>query len=311
MMFVVRSVRCNAPVRPRRCTVSVSSSPSRMDAAAPGWSRSRDPASRSSRIEASQRFADRGVSRSGRWPELMGTLHHAARTEHVGDGPAQPRRVDDEQQRPVGRQAPRHQVAEQTGRDRSRLGGAFAQAQHVLPPLGVDAQRDHHAVVPEHLAVDADHPQVQLAQRPGEKRMQALGRQRHEPPRHRAARRRPLVHRGRHRVQRARVPPRRHPGGDRASVCSSGSGAAHWKLASGTSPSALRTRSRGTSTCRPPSVTWLSTLPPRHDLVAPLRATQRFPIRLHHRLQDLAVAMHKPWNASRTPLITPSTGSGT
>ena len=26
----------------------------------------------------------------------------------------------------------------------------------------------------------------------------------------------------------------------------------------------LRTRSRGSSTCRPPSVTWLSTLPPRH-----------------------------------------------
>ena len=29
MMFVVRRVRCSAPVRPRRCTVSVSSSPSR------------------------------------------------------------------------------------------------------------------------------------------------------------------------------------------------------------------------------------------------------------------------------------------
>ena len=56
-MFVVRSVRCSAPVRPRRCTVSVSSSPSatggrasrrRIDAAAPGWSRSSDPASRAS-----------------------------------------------------------------------------------------------------------------------------------------------------------------------------------------------------------------------------------------------------------------------
>ena len=75
----------------------------------------------------------------------LATLHHAPRTEHVGDGPAQTRRtIDDEQQRPVGRQSARHQVAEQTGRDGSRLGGAFAQAQHVFPALCVDAQRDHH-----------------------------------------------------------------------------------------------------------------------------------------------------------------------
>ena len=47
------------------------------------------------------------------------------------------------------------------------------------------------------------------------------------------------------------------PAATAASVCSSiGSvAAAHWKLTSGTSPSALRTRSRGSSTCRPPSVT--------------------------------------------------------
>ena len=59
----------------------------------------------------------------------------------------------------------------------------------------------------------------------------------------------------------------------------------------GTSPSALRTRSRGNSICRPPSVTRLSTLPAPPcgplDLMAPLRTTQDFPIRLHHRLQDL------------------------
>ena len=50
------------------------------------------------------------------------------------------------------------------------------------------------------------------------------------------------------------------------SVCSSSGSvaAAHWKLGSRTSPSALRTRSRGTPTWRPPSVTSLATLPPRH-----------------------------------------------
>ena len=77
MMFVVRSVRCSAPVRPRRCTVSVSSSPSRIDAAATGWSRSSDPASRAStraarsaesRFHASRNALPRteACSRSGR-----------------------------------------------------------------------------------------------------------------------------------------------------------------------------------------------------------------------------------------------------
>ena len=36
--------------------------------------------------------------------------------------------------------------------------------------------RNHQAVVPEDLAVDADHPPVQLAQRPAEKHLEALGR---------------------------------------------------------------------------------------------------------------------------------------
>ena len=56
------------------------------------------------------------------------------------------------------------------------------------------------------------------------------------------------------------------PAATAASVCSSSGSvaAAHWKLDRGTSPSALRTRSHGNSICRPPSVTWLSTLPPRH-----------------------------------------------
>ena len=42
MMFVVRSVRCSGPVRPKRSTVRVSSSPSRMDPAVPGCSSSSD-----------------------------------------------------------------------------------------------------------------------------------------------------------------------------------------------------------------------------------------------------------------------------
>ena len=53
----------------------------------------------------------------------LAALHHAARTEDVGDGPAQPRSaIHDEQQRPVRRQSARHQVAQQAGGDGSRLG---------------------------------------------------------------------------------------------------------------------------------------------------------------------------------------------
>ena len=60
MMFVVRSVRYSGPVRPKRSTVSVSSSPSRMDAAAPGCSSSSDQ--RLAAGPASDRHAD---SRAG------------------------------------------------------------------------------------------------------------------------------------------------------------------------------------------------------------------------------------------------------
>ena len=145
----------------------------------------------------------------------LAALHHAARTEDISDGPAQSlSAIDEEQQRPVRRQSARHQVAQQAGGDGSGLGGAFPQAQHVFPALCVDPQLDHHAVVPEDLAVDADRPQVQLAQRPAEKRLQALCRQRHEPPRHRAARRRLSVTSA-GTGSNVRVPVCRHPGGGR------------------------------------------------------------------------------------------------
>ena len=134
---------------------------------------------------------------------------------------------------------------------------------------------------------------VQLAQRPAEKRLEAPGRQRHEPPRHRATRCRPLRHPGRHRVQGARVPARRHPGsncGQRVFVHRVG----------GRRP--LEAHQRDFAVGAPQAEPRQFHLPPakRHlavytsaaphgslDLVAPLRATHDFPIRFHHRLQDL------------------------
>ena len=163
-----------------------------MDAAAPGWSRSSEPANRfstraarsaDSRSQASRNaLPTESVQPFGQMAEhvaqlvYLAPLHHPEGTEHIGDGPAQPRRaVDDEQQRLVRRPAARDQIAEQAAGDGRSLGGSFAQSQHVLAALRVDPQRHHHAMVPEDLAVDADHPQVQLAQRPAEKRPQALG----------------------------------------------------------------------------------------------------------------------------------------
>ena len=92
-------------------------------------------------------------------------------------------------------------------------------------------------MVLEDLAVDADHPQVQLAHRPAEKRPQALGRQRHEPTRHRALLDVPrsVTSAG----AGSNVPAYRRvdtPAATADSVCSSsGSVAAtHWKLGSPT-----------------------------------------------------------------------------
>ena len=192
-----------------------------------------------------QRLANRGVQPLGQMaddvPPLvdLAALHHAARTEDIGDGPAQPlSAIDNEQQGPVRRQSARHQVAEQTGGDGSRLGGAFAQAQHVFPALCVAPQRDHHAVVPEDLAVDADHPQVQLAQWPAEKPGPTCS--------HIDA-----------------STPRRRP----RPACARPAG--RWPPPIGSSPGGLRRRrsAPGAAAARPaarPSVTWLSTLPPRH-----------------------------------------------
>ena len=246
-------------------------------------------------------------------------LRYATTAAHIPDRPPRPRcAVDDEQQRPVRRQTARHQVAEQAAGDGRRLGGPFPQSQHVLAALCVDSQCHHHVVAPEALAVDADHPQVQLAQRPPEKRPPALGRRRHEPPRHRATRRSPLRHPVRQRVQRARIPPRRHARRDRCQR-------ALVQRIGGRRPLEARQRQlavgvpharRGTATWRLPSVTSLATLLPGHagplGSMAPLRSARisSFPSIMACRTCN-AVWMRKPWNACRTPFSTPNTGSGT
>ena len=81
---------------------------------------------------------------------IMGltALDQRERPVNVRDGPAHRlSAIHQEQHRPVRRQPPRHQVVEQPGGDRGRLGRAFTKAEHVLAALGIDPQRDHDAVV--------------------------------------------------------------------------------------------------------------------------------------------------------------------
>ena len=168
-----------------------------------------------------------------------------------------------------------------------------------------DASEGDSATLPETLTMAAE--QVELVQPDGpgveevvadkgyhsDKTLVALDEQRHEPPRHRAARRRPLPHVGRYRVQRARVPARRHPGGDRGQRVLV-------ERVGGRRP--LEAHQRYLAVRTPHPEPRHLDLPPaeRHrtldtpaaprgplDLVAPLRATQHCPVRLHHRLQDL------------------------
>ena len=116
----------------------------------------------------------------------LAALHDAERPVAVADGPPQGLgAVDHEQHPPVGPQPAGHQVVEQAAGDGRRLGRALAQTEHVFAPLGIDAQRDHDAVFPEDLAVDADHPQVQRAQRPADEclaRSPPSGRRGHDWP---------------------------------------------------------------------------------------------------------------------------------
>ena len=231
MMFVERSVRCSAPVRPRRCTVSVSASPSRMDAAAPGWSRSSDPASRCSTRSARSAESRSHVSRnalpteacrrSGRWPSTFRHLctYQRCTTPREPNTSVTARRspgapsMTNNNVRSVGKPrvtmslnrpvvtavvsvAPSRRPSTCSGPrrrspTRSPCSGPGTPCRPCRPPAGP---------VPPKAARETP---------------EALRRQRHEPPRHRTARCPPLGHVRQHWVQRARVPPQRHPGRDR------------------------------------------------------------------------------------------------
>ena len=307
MMFVVRNVRWSAPVRPRRCTVSVSSNPSRMDAAAPGCSRSSDLASRSStraarcRIQVPripQRLADRDVQPLGEMaddvPPLMdlAALHHGENRRRRS--PAAPSMTSNV--RSVG--SPRVTSAQQAGGDGRRLGGAFAQAQHVFRPC---------VSIPSAITMQWSRktlPSIQTTRRstsPNGRSRNAWRRfvdnatNRRDTALLDVARSVTSDGTGSNVLAYRRVDT---PAATAASVCSSSGSvaAAHWKLARGTSPSVLRTRSRG---ARPAARR--ASPGCRHsrrggplNLMAPLRAGSASIIASR---TCRPVAMHNPWNA--------------
>ena len=173
--------------------------------------------------------------------------------------------------------------------------------------------RNHHAMVPEDLAIDADHPQVQLAQRPAEKRLEALRRQRHEPPRNCAARRRPL--RSRRPAPGPTCPrtgastPRRRP----RPACARSAG--RWPPPTGSSPAVpRRPRSAPGAAAPRPAARRASPDSPHSRRRHAGRSTWWRPFGPHSTARTASiiasrtcspVAMHKPWNASRTPCTTP------
>src|SRR5215471_8587123 len=149
MRLVEDSTRVRLSGRSRRIMVSVSSSPSRSEAAAPGYSRSNVRARLSEKL-ARAFWVSRGVGlaqgAAGLCAQPLGqgfgnvaflvfaaALDQCARAKGIGDRFAQRLgAVDDEQQRAVRGQSARNQVGQQLLAGCGVLARPFAQSQHVF-----------------------------------------------------------------------------------------------------------------------------------------------------------------------------------
>ena len=195
--FVLTSVRLSRPRTPRRVTVSVSSRPSRSDAAAPGCERCSSPTSTSRRSRAASwsssahawrsRRRTSGRSRSGRWSEHVAllvahaALHRGVDAEHVADRLAQRLgAVDDHEHALLDVEAALDEVGQQRGRDRRVLGRAVPEPERVLDAVAVDPQRHDAAAALELDPVEHQHRETQIAERAAHELDQVLARARHE-----------------------------------------------------------------------------------------------------------------------------------
>ena len=177
--------------------MSVSSRPSRSDAAAPGWVRASSSASTrswsSARSWSSSAQAARSRRRTSRAVALgqvvehvallvtHAALHRRVDAEHVADGLAQRLgAVDDDEHALLDVQAALDEVGEQRGRDGGVLGRAVPEPERVLDAVGVDPERDDAAAALELDPVEHQHRQAQVVERAAHQLDQVLARARDE-----------------------------------------------------------------------------------------------------------------------------------
>jgi hypothetical protein len=146
---------------------------------------------------------------------LLAAPNQRARAEQLHDGLAQRLApVDDPQPHAIGIEPALEQAGQQRGDHARGLGGALAQAQHVLVALGVDAQGHEDDALAEVDAVDHHHRQFHAVQAAAEPWVELFLAKLHEAPRHGAL----GGHQGavsrRHRVLGGRVAARGHARGD-------------------------------------------------------------------------------------------------
>ena len=182
--FVDASVRLSRPRTPRRVTVSVSSMPSRSDAAAPGCERRELVGEHAQLVEravvvverpgGSQPAAHERPVALGQMREHVSllvadaALDRRVDAEHVADGLAERLgAVDDDQHALLDIQAALDEVGQQRGRDGGVLGRAVPQPERVLDAVGVDPERDDAAAALELDPVEHQHRQAQISQRRG------------------------------------------------------------------------------------------------------------------------------------------------
>jgi hypothetical protein len=118
------------------------------------------------------------------------------------------RAVEDCEHRPVGPYPALAQIAEERRACRGVLRGAFADAEYVLLPVGVDSQRRQDHVLVDVDTVDHQHHQVDLAEVASHPRRHLVRGGTDEAAADGAPARAARAHAGRHVLQRPRVPPR-------------------------------------------------------------------------------------------------------
>ena len=142
----------------------------------------------------------------------LAALDQGPGSEDAADRLAHPlAAVDHKQPGAFDDQTAPNEVLEQTLAHLLTLAAAFSDSQHLLAPRRIDSLSGQHEVLVENDAVDLQHREVDVAERPAEERFHLPRRAGHEPSRHAGAARAPLGQLDRQRLQAVGVASRAHP----------------------------------------------------------------------------------------------------